>query len=225
MVESVEQELARLREEMSQLKEQVLDQGEHLEAQRRRSPAMVVAVLALVAALSGGTAWAAATVGTAQIEDGAVTTRKLADGAVTTRKLADGAVKAKKIDNGAVGPAKLADAAVTGRALRDRAVTGGKIAPDAVDTTKIADGQVRAPDLGVINPRVNAVNLAAGASIFLAAQCDAGERVISGGPDNSGDNVVNRASFMYGNGWAAHFRNNDAVTRTVATYVHCLAAP
>ncbi|MGI8430246.1 MAG: hypothetical protein ACR2OB_13325 [Solirubrobacteraceae bacterium] len=52
----------------------------------RPSAASVIALIALVAALSG-TAYAATRIGTKQLKDGAVTTGKLADRAVTTGKL------------------------------------------------------------------------------------------------------------------------------------------
>jgi hypothetical protein len=54
---------------------------------RVQSPALVVSVFALIVAL-GGTGYAAVTVGTNQIKNGAVTAPKLAKGAVTTSKIA-----------------------------------------------------------------------------------------------------------------------------------------
>lgn len=62
-------------------------------------PAMIVALVALVIALSG-VGYAATVVGTGQIRDGAVTTPKLHDGAVGTAKLARGAVTSAKVKNG-----------------------------------------------------------------------------------------------------------------------------
>ena len=49
------------------------------------------------------------TVGTTELQNGAVTTAKLYDGAVTTAKIDDGAVTTAKIDDGAVTLAKMAD--------------------------------------------------------------------------------------------------------------------
>ena len=97
----------------------------------RPSPAIIVAVVALVAALAG-TAIAGPGAGTSKltkskvrtiankeidkrlplatagIADAAITTAKLADAAVTSGKIADGAVTNTKIENGAVTKAKLA---------------------------------------------------------------------------------------------------------------------
>lgn len=69
---------------------------------RRITPAGVLALIALVAALAG-TAYAAKKIGSKQLKAGAVTTKKLKNKSVTSPKLADRAVTT----------AKLADAAVT----------------------------------------------------------------------------------------------------------------
>jgi hypothetical protein len=204
MVDSTTEELARLRERVEQLEK------------RRRSPATLVAMLALVAALSGGTAWAAATVGTSDIKNKAVTTPKLDTEAVTTAKLGPQAVKPAKIALGAVRTAKIFNAAVT----------TAKLADDSVTTAKIQNGQVRAPDLGLIVTRINSASLAAGATGGVVASCNAGELLISGGHDTSfSTHLVNRASYRSGNGWAVLFRNNDAVTRNIYAFAYCLAAP
>jgi hypothetical protein len=152
---------------------------------------MVVAVLALSLAL-GGTAFAAATIGTSDIKDGAV----------TTPKLADDAVKAPKIYNGAVSAPKIRDGAVR--------------------TKKIADGHVRAPDLGIVTERSKSANIPPGLGQVIA-ECNAGERVISGGYGPTlGTNVVNRYSYRWGNGWIAGFRNNDTEPRSITASAYCL---
>jgi hypothetical protein len=204
MVDSTAEELARLRRRVEQLE------------RRRRPPTTLVAMLALIATLGGGTAWAAATVGTDDIKNKAVTTPKLDTDAVTTAKLAPQAVKPAKIGLGAVRTAKISDAAVT----------ASKLADDSVTSAKIVDGQVRATDLGVITVRTNAGTLAAGAVGNVIAWCNAGERVISGGHSTDGSHVANRISHRYGgDGWFASFINNDAVTRTIYADAYCLAAP
>jgi hypothetical protein len=78
---------------------------------RRPSPALVVSIVALVAAL-GGTSYAAFTLPTnsvsaRQLTKGAVTSSKLKTGAVTSGKLKTGAVTTSKIRNGSVTKAKL----------------------------------------------------------------------------------------------------------------------
>ncbi len=69
----------------------------------RPSPAMVVAIVALVVALGGG-AYAATkipkkSVGTKQLKGNAVTKVKIADGAVTNAKIANGAITPAKISS------------------------------------------------------------------------------------------------------------------------------
>ena len=63
----------------------------------RPSPAMLVAVIALVVALTGG-AYAATKIGTQQLKRGAVTTKKLKKAAVTRPKIARGAVNTARLD-------------------------------------------------------------------------------------------------------------------------------
>ena len=58
---------------------------------RRPSAPLVISILALFVAL-GGSAYAAATVGTSDIQNGAVTTPKIADRAVTAPKIAHDAI-------------------------------------------------------------------------------------------------------------------------------------
>ena len=98
------------------------------------------------------------TVGTAQIEDGAVTEPKiaagnittalLADDAVTQPKIADGAVGADQLANNAVGTAELQDDAVTNDKLDSNAVTTDNLNALAVTTPKIANGAVTVAKLG-----------------------------------------------------------------------------
>ena len=66
------------------------------------SPAMIVAIVALIAAL-GGSAYAATKVGTKQLKKNAVSTLKIKNDAVTAAKIANNAVTGAKIANGAVG--------------------------------------------------------------------------------------------------------------------------
>jgi hypothetical protein len=87
----------------------------------RPSPAMVVAFVALLAALSG-TAVALPgtnTVDSGDIKQGAVKTKDIANGAVTTKKLKNGAVATKKLKNGAVNSQKVKDESLTGADINE----------------------------------------------------------------------------------------------------------
>jgi hypothetical protein len=68
----------------------------------RPSPAMVVAIIALIVAL-GGSAYAAGKIGSHQLKKNAVSTKKIKDGAVTGAKIANNAITGGKLAAGAVG--------------------------------------------------------------------------------------------------------------------------
>jgi hypothetical protein len=103
---------------------------------RLPSPAMVVAVLAMMVAL-GGSALAVTAA-----KKNSVVTKSIKNGAVKTKKLADGAVKEAKIASAAVTEAKLADGSVSSAKIADNAVTGAKIADDSVTNAEIANDAV-----------------------------------------------------------------------------------
>ena len=71
----------------------------------RPSPALVVASIALFVAI-GGIGWAAATIGTSDIKQGAATKQKLHKKVVSTKKIAADAVTGNKIQDGAVAREK-----------------------------------------------------------------------------------------------------------------------
>lgn len=121
---------------------------------RMPSPAMIVAVIALIAA-TAATTYAVTvprkSVGTAQIKKAAVTTGKLKNGSVISSKLKDGAVVDEKLNDG------------------------------AVTSKKLANGSVGARALGKIVTRVAVANVADGTGGVAVASCGSGERLISGG--------------------------------------------
>jgi hypothetical protein len=78
----------------------------------RPSPAMVVAVIALVVAL-GGSAYAATQIGTNQIKSNAITAAKIKSNAVTGAKIKNGAVTGSKINLSSVGTVPSATHATT----------------------------------------------------------------------------------------------------------------
>jgi hypothetical protein len=103
------------------------------------SPAMAVAVVALILGLTGAAFGALQVVGkgdirTKFIRNEAVKTKKLANNAVKTPKIADGAVTTDKIGNNAVQSAKIANNAVTGQKIAAQAVTSDKFFLSSVTT-------------------------------------------------------------------------------------------
>jgi hypothetical protein len=143
---------------------------------RLPSPAMGVALIALIAATSG-TTYAATRIGTKQIKDNAITSPKIRNGAVTRIDLArnsvvtakivasavtglqvkDGSVgnadlgtdsvSASKVRNGAVGNGELATDAVTTPKVRAGAIGNGELADNAVGSSKVADGSLTSTDI------------------------------------------------------------------------------
>jgi len=143
---------------------------------RLPSPALAVAVVALVVAL-GGTSYAVVRVGTKQIRNNAITSAKIRNGqvknvdlarnSVVTAKivasavtglqirdasvgnadLGNDSVSGAKVRGGAIGNSDLANDAVTGAKIRAGNVGESDLATDAVTSTKIKDGSVAAADL------------------------------------------------------------------------------
>ena len=105
---------------------------------------------ALFAAVAGtvtngaitGAQLATNSVGTTNIQSGAITSAQLAIGAVANSNLAVNAVATTNIQNGAVTTAKIANNAVTTAQIADSAVANRNLAANAVNATNIASGQV-----------------------------------------------------------------------------------
>lgn len=130
------------------------------------SYANVMATLAVFMGLGGG-AYAAATIGSDDIQRNAVLSRHIANGeirgadvasgAVATGKIAKGAVTTGKLASGAVTAPKLGDGAVATAKLADGTVAGPKLAAGAVDSGKVADGSLTANDLAAGEVYLSAV--------------------------------------------------------------------
>lgn len=91
------------------------------------SPALVVAIVALVVAL-GGSAYAVKKVGTKQLANKAVSTKKLKNNAVTEAKIKDGAVTDAKIAPAARGQAVAwAEVAANGSITASRGITSANL--------------------------------------------------------------------------------------------------
>ena len=111
----------------------------------RVSSAHVIALAALFVAL-GGTAFAAATIGTKDIKNGAVTAKKLHKKAVTAKKIKNHAVKAKKIGDEAVHTGQLANLAVTSPKIAVGAVGTDKLAGSSGRNATEDDARLRDPE-------------------------------------------------------------------------------
>lgn len=108
------------------------------------TPSSLLATAALFIAL-GGVSYAAATIGTSEIENGAVTTKKLKKNAVTAVKIRTNAVTGAKVDESSLGQVpKAAEAVKADTAAKatnaDHAVQAGK-ADTAVTATTAGNAE------------------------------------------------------------------------------------
>ena len=115
-----------------------------LPTRRRPQPALIVAIIALVAA-TGGTATALPgrhTIDRNDVAKNAIRSKAIKDGQVTGADLRDGAVTSAEIADATIGGSDIAKSAVTGAEIADGAVAGGDLAQGAVGSAQIAKGAV-----------------------------------------------------------------------------------
>ncbi len=212
---------------------------------RLPSPALAIAVTALVIAL-GGTSLAAFnlptnSVGTNQLraravsnsklQDRVVTDAKLRNQAVTSLKLADSAVTNGKLHDGAVTSGKLRDAAVTSRKLEDGAVTSAKLAPFAITRTNVPAGA------GVsVSYTFGQVSVGPGQAISAHVPCAGGSTVAGGGVTAGATSVVINDSAPFNSqagtwtggvadSWGVFVTNTDnTAAYNVGVYAICIIA-
>lgn len=210
----------------------------------RISPATPVALVALFVAL-GGVSYAAATIGTSDLQNGAVTKKKLHRNAVAPGKIRNGAVVRKKLRNGAVNGPKIAADAVTGdkvvesslgkvpsAASADSATnadTAASVGPDGVDTQALKGGAVTAPKLAATAVHSETLELAAESTDFESVSCQPGERMLSGGAIWNGSFELATAAKLHlvysapsGNGWIVRAYNGTGEPRSIVIRVVCL---
>jgi hypothetical protein len=169
---------------------------------RRPSPAMIVALAALVVAL-GGTGYAASqlppdSVGRTQLRDGAVGPTKIRTDAVGAQQIRAGAVRSSEVRDHSLRAKDLARGALPAKATsRIRQASGDPVDPGAVGAVSVA--------------------------------CAAGERVVGGGGGFAGPAVTNDklvdsipVGFDHPPGrWRVTLFNGAASPRTPVAYVVC----
>jgi hypothetical protein len=111
------------------------------------SPSMVVALIALVVAMSGS-AYAAVTINGKNIKKGTITAKQVKDKSLTGTDIKDKTVTGADVKDLSLGTADLADSSVTGSKLAEGSVSGGKIADGSVSGSKIAGGTIVPPPIG-----------------------------------------------------------------------------
>jgi hypothetical protein len=114
---------------------------------RRPSPALVVALIALFAAL-GGPAGAASLIRGSQIKKNTITSRQIKNHSLSTKDLSRRAVRTLQVTpNGSVTQSKLANGAVTSAKIAGAAITGAKIATNSIGPIQVADHSLTATDI------------------------------------------------------------------------------
>lgn len=212
----------------------------------RPSPAMIVACMALVLALTGSAVAAGLaknSVRSPQIVDGTVRTLDLRDNSVNAAKIAPDQVGAEEIAENAVSSPEvapdslnagdLAPASVTSSEVADQSLTADDLGPDSVGTSEIAansvgsaelqSGSVRAAELAPIVQASNSTAIAANGNANVTATCPAGTTVISGGGTAGLYAVHMTSTYRSGNGWHIDARNNSANGTTITAFAYCLA--
>jgi len=190
----------------------------------RPSPALIVSVVALVAALAGTAAAADPQATTAAKKVTKKQVKKIANRQIDkrlplgTNEIADAAITQQKLAAGSVSTGK----------IQDGAVTIGKLADNSVSSAKLRDGSVRSDALGALTRRQDTQAIDPGNADSAQAVCQSGERLLSGGAGTSGvgtdpDWRVIRSG-PSGNGWDAAAANGTADQGTLIAIAICLEA-
>jgi hypothetical protein len=211
----------------------------------RPSPAMIVACLALLLALTGSAIAAGIaknSVRSAQIADGTVRTIDLRDNAVNAPKIAPDAVGAEEIAENAVaspevapdsltagdlGPNAVASSEVTDQSLTandlgPESVGANEIATDAVGSIEISPDAVHASELATITTVSSTVPIEGGKNASADASCPAGSVLVSGGARGGFYQVALSGSYRSGNGWHVDARSSAVGDTTLTAYANCL---
>lgn len=107
----------------------------------RPTPALIVAMAALVAAMSGAAIAlpGKGTVSTNDIEKAAITQKLIARGAVGSQQIIGKSIRGNRLKDGAVRAKQIADATITAKQIADAAITKRQVATDGLDSTNISD--------------------------------------------------------------------------------------
>ena len=137
----------------------------------RPSPAMIIACLALLLALTGSAIAAGVaknSVRSAQIVDGTVRTLDLRDSAVNSAKVADDSLAATDLAPDSVGTGEIAENAVTSQEIAPDSLTAGDLGPNSVASSEVTDQSLTANDLGPESVGANEIATDAVGSIEIS---------------------------------------------------------
>jgi len=137
----------------------------------RPSPAMIVACVALLLALTGSAIAAGVaknSVRSAQIVDATVRTVDLRDGAVSSAKVADDSLAATDLAPDSVTTSEIADNAVSSPEVAPDSLAAGDLGANSVASSEVADQSLTANDLGPESVGANEVATDAVGSIEIS---------------------------------------------------------
>ena len=171
---------------------------------RPRSIYDVMAAIACVAALGTGTAYAADTIGSADI--------------------IDESILSADIKNAEVKGTDLASDAVTGSKVLDNALTGADINESALGQVPSAATAGSAPVSGLMWARSEAIANPAKTWTVGTVACPAGKSATGGGFYGMGLQSLGTSS-PYGNGWSVHVHNAATTASSFYVYAMCADVP
>lgn len=132
---------------------------------RRLTYANVVATLALVVALTAGTAYAANAFTGADIVNGSLTGVDIAGGSIGSGLLRDGGVRSADLHGGAVDRAALADGAVDGDVVSDGTLTNADTSVFFADVTFEGDVVASSGGVEVAHPAAGVYDVSFGRDV------------------------------------------------------------
>jgi hypothetical protein len=179
------------------------------------SPALLIAVIALVMAIAGtgyaATKLPARSVGTTQLKNKSVTTPKLKNDTVSSAKLKQGSVSSREIAGGSVTAAHVAP----------DSLTGSQINESSLGTVPSA-GSAPVQGLSYVG---SAVSLPGNTGMTTHIECPPDRRPLSGGAKvNNPANVYMVDEYPQGNGWTVDVANPDPSDSGFTIYATCAQA-
>jgi hypothetical protein len=202
---------------------------------RRPSPAMAVAFLALLVALSG-TAVAlpgSRTVTAGDIKTKAVGKRAITAGGVGKSEAGPRSVGRSELQDNTVQSNKVDDNSLTGAASADSATTANGVGPNGVSTNSIQNDAVTSAKFGAVTQREVTVVIADpdadGGTGNATASCLPGEQLLGGGAVWGGaftDAEAQQLHLVHSRpdvtNWLARGYNNTGASRTLFVRALCL---